>query len=81
MQFLRSDTLKQPRVIRIMPNTPCAVGEGAFAACKGTHATDEDLSLALEVLSPLGEVLPIPESLMDGKRKKVEPEMPQFQIT
>eukprot|EP01138_Halocafeteria_seosinensis_P003052 gb/GECG01003119.1/.p1 GENE.gb/GECG01003119.1/~~gb/GECG01003119.1/.p1 ORF type:complete len:304 (+),score=32.73 gb/GECG01003119.1/:1-912(+) len=64
--FLRSNKLQKPRVIRVMPNTPCAVGEGAFTACKGTHATDEDLELALELLSPLGEVLPIPESLMDA---------------
>ena len=26
-----------------MPNTPCLVGEGATALCRGTHATDDHM--------------------------------------
>ena len=66
LQLLRSDACPRPRVVRVMPNTPCAIGEAATTACKGTYATEDDLELAMAIFNPLGEILKIPESQMDG---------------
>lgn len=53
-------------VIRAMPNTPALVGKGAAAIAGGTHATDEDLAWATEILGAVGVVEAVPESLLDA---------------
>lgn len=54
------------RVVRVMPNTPALVGEGASAVAKGSSATEEDLSLAREVMSSVGLVVTEKEENMDA---------------
>ncbi len=41
-------------VLRVMPNTPALVGEGASAFCRGTHATEEHAALAQALFSAVG---------------------------
>jgi pyrroline-5-carboxylate reductase len=41
-------------VLRVMPNTPALVGEGASAFCRGTHATDEHAALTQTLFSAVG---------------------------
>ena len=53
-------------VVRAMPNTPSTVHEGIAGLAAGAHAADEHLALAEEVLSHLGAVVRVPESLMDA---------------
>jgi pyrroline-5-carboxylate reductase len=53
-------------VVRAMPNTPSTVHEGIAGLAPGAHADDEHLALAEEVLSHLGAVVRVPESLMDA---------------
>jgi len=53
-------------VVRAMPNTPALVGAGAAAIAGGTAATDADLEWAAGVLGAVGEVVVVPESLLDA---------------
>ena len=53
-------------VVRAMPNAPSTVHEGIAGICAGTHATDEHLALAEDVLSHLGGVVRLPEYAMDA---------------
>ncbi|MFC4912144.1 pyrroline-5-carboxylate reductase [Actinomadura gamaensis] len=53
-------------VVRVMSNTPVHVDEAMSVISPGSHAGEEHLKLAEELLSPVGKVLRIPESLQDG---------------
>ncbi len=59
--------LKAPfGVIRVMPNTPCLVGEGACAVSSGTYAAAVDRDRASAVFSSVGRTAEVPEELMDA---------------
>lgn len=58
--------LNTERVIRVMPNTPCLVGQGAAGFCLGAGATAEDSSLVGELLSSVGIAYEVPESQLDA---------------
>jgi pyrroline-5-carboxylate reductase len=53
-------------VVRAMPNTPALVGAGAAGIAGGTHATDDDLDWAEEVLGAVGTVVRVPEAQLDA---------------
>ena len=53
-------------VVRAMPNTPAAVGEGMTAYCGGSHADDAALDTAAKVLSAVGETIRLSEDLLDS---------------
>lgn len=53
-------------VIRVMPNAPCMIGAGASAVTKGTNAAEEHVHRAVNIMSALGYVAEVPESLMDA---------------
>lgn len=55
-----------PRVVRVMPNTPALVGEGASAICRGHHASSEDLNVVRQLLETVGTVQLIDERQMDA---------------
>lgn len=55
-----------PAVVRAMPNTPARVGAGVTAISGGGSAGEEDLVWAEEVLSAVGAVVRVPESLLDA---------------
>ncbi len=57
---------RRVRVVRCMPNTPCLIGEGMIAICRGNHATRDDLKVAEAVLLPLGRVARVDEEHMDA---------------
>ena len=57
---------KGTRVIRVMPNTPALVQEGAAALCKGSHALNQDMENALALFNAVGKAVEVPESLMDA---------------
>ena len=54
------------RVVRAMPNTPALVGAGASALAAGTTAGDEDLAWAEAILRAVGEVVVVPERMLDA---------------
>jgi len=54
------------RVVRVMPNTPALVLEGASALCPGPYSTPEDLEVAKLIFSSVGKVAVVEEELMDA---------------
>ncbi|SFI98677.1 pyrroline-5-carboxylate reductase [Planctomicrobium piriforme] len=54
------------RVIRVMPNTPCLVGEGASGFSRGSHATWDDADLVSKMFSTVGLAIEVPEPLLDA---------------
>ena len=41
--------------MRVMPNTPCLIGQAASAYVVGTHATDDDAQKTYALMSSVGE--------------------------
>lgn len=54
------------RVIRIMPNTPAAVGEGMILYCCANGVSAEDEAAFLRVMERAGKILKLDESLFDA---------------
>ena len=52
-------------VIRIMPNTPAAAGEGVILYCLGDGVTEQGEADFLELMAPAGLVAPIEEGKID----------------
>ncbi len=63
---LESHLKGSPRVIRVMPNTPALVGEGATALCPGAHASQDDLDAACRLFGAIGVVQTVGEYQMDA---------------
>jgi pyrroline-5-carboxylate reductase len=53
-------------VVRAMPNTPVTVHEGMAGVAAGSHAGEEDLALAEEVLGSVGRSVRVDEAYMDA---------------
>lgn len=71
MAGIRTDAMEtslggNAAVIRVMPNTPALVLEGASALCSGKNATTEDLALAVEMFGMVGKTATVTEGLMDA---------------
>ena len=54
------------RVVRAMPNTPMLVRRGMSAVCGGTSAKPADVAKAQRLLGAAGQVIRVPEELMDA---------------
>lgn len=54
------------RVVRVMPNTPSLVGEGAAGFACGRCATDEDAGTVETILSAVGKAFRMEEKLLDA---------------
>lgn len=57
---------KDARVIRVMPNTPALVLEGASALARSAACTDTDFKTAQALFSSVGQTIEISEKLMDA---------------
>jgi pyrroline-5-carboxylate reductase len=53
-------------VIRAMPNTPCLVGAGMTAICKGKHATAQHIALTSQLFDVVGRTVVVDEKHMDA---------------
>lgn len=53
-------------VIRVMPNTPMAVGEGMSGAAGGSKCSDENMAVVVTLLESCGKVVVVKENLMDA---------------
>jgi pyrroline-5-carboxylate reductase len=52
-------------IVRAMPNTPCAIGQGMTVLSPGPRAGASHLALARKLFAPLGRVLELEEKHMD----------------
>ncbi|MBI1869617.1 MAG: pyrroline-5-carboxylate reductase [Chlamydiae bacterium] len=57
---------KGARIIRVMPNMPALVGQGISGISRGMFSSSEDENLAEEMMSSVGEVVRVPENLLDA---------------
>lgn len=55
-----------PRILRLLPNTPARVFEGAFAVCSDNDFTKEELSAAKSIYENIGVIEMVPEHLIDA---------------
>ncbi len=62
---MKNDFGKPVKILKIMPNTPVAVGEGVIALVSTPEVGDDELERIIHLLSPLGLVKPIAEVHMD----------------
>lgn len=53
-------------ILRIMPNTPTAVGKGVIQYCRNDLVTDKMLGTFLRDMAPCGYLDPLEESLIDA---------------
>jgi pyrroline-5-carboxylate reductase len=53
-------------IVRVMPNTPALVGEGAAALAAGENASGADLAAARMIFDALGVTVVVKEDLMDA---------------
>lgn len=54
------------RLVRVMPNTPALLGEGAAAYCLGRDATEADGRVVRSCLASVGRAYLVPETLLDA---------------
>ena len=54
------------RMVRVMPNTPCLVGQGVCAYSLGRNATPDDGALVGRLLASLGTAWQVEETLLDA---------------
>ncbi len=53
-------------VIRAMPNTPCLMGAGMTAICKGKHASADDVKMTCHLFDVVGRTVVVDEKHMDA---------------
>jgi len=54
------------RLVRVMPNAPCLVGQGASAYCLGASVGTADSALVSKILSSVGIAFELEEKLLDA---------------
>jgi pyrroline-5-carboxylate reductase len=55
-----------PRIVRVMPNTPALVLAGAAALAAGKTATAADVAIAQQIFGAVGRAVVVEEKLMDA---------------
>ncbi|MHB1127860.1 MAG: pyrroline-5-carboxylate reductase [Bacillota bacterium] len=53
-------------VVRVMPNTPCLVGEGVSALSMGEHVSEEHRNIAESILGAVGKTIVLSERYLDA---------------
>lgn len=59
------DFIENARVIRIMPNTPALINEGASAICSCSNILNDELDFAFNLMSNCGKVIKTTEDKID----------------
>lgn len=66
LTYLEGQLGQQIPIVRVMPNTPCLVREGALGLSLGTFASEEIGQLVEELLASVGKVVVVPEKLLNA---------------
>lgn len=64
--FIEARLAEPAPVVRVMPNTPCLLGDGMSVLCKGKQATDADLAAARAIFDAVGKTAILDERLLDA---------------
>jgi pyrroline-5-carboxylate reductase len=54
------------RLVRVMPNTPCLIGQGVSCFSRGAKATDSDAATVRQLLTSVGQAFEVEESQLDA---------------
>lgn len=65
-KFIEKSLGGKVRVVRVMPNTPALVGEGAAAVATGRFAKTNDVKLTHAIFNAVGISVEVKEKLMDA---------------
>lgn len=65
-RFIENALIKSVRVVRVMPNTPALVGEGATAVAAGRYAKVNDVKLTRAIFDSVGISVEVSEKRMDA---------------
>ncbi len=65
MEYIQSCFAQEVKIIRIMPNTPLLIGQGACAFSRSANVTDQEFQEVLEMFRLMGCVEVIQESQMN----------------
>lgn len=63
---MKEATGPNTKLIRVMPNTPCLVGETASAMCLGGTATEDDAEIVRTLFSAVGTIFKVDEKLLSA---------------
>lgn len=66
IQQLEANFAQPVPVVRVMPNTPALVGQGATAIALGTHAQEEQRQVAHRIFAAVGIAVDVEEKLLDA---------------
>ncbi|MBW2980055.1 pyrroline-5-carboxylate reductase [Candidatus Woesearchaeota archaeon] len=66
IDFIQEKLGDKNRVIRVMPNTPCLVGEMAAGFAAGRYAKDKDIKLVATILNSAGKAYVVCEDMLDA---------------
>lgn len=66
INFIESCLPAYSKVVRLMPNTPCLLGEGTIAISAGDNVTAAERNQIEALLKSMGITIRIPEYLMDA---------------
>ena len=58
--------IENSKVIRVMPNTPCQVGEMAGGYCAGRYVSEKEIKTAHQLLSSAGKIFFMKEEQLDA---------------
>lgn len=58
--------LPTARLVRVMPNTPCLIGQSASGYCLGPRANSSDSQLISQLLGSVGRAFTVDEKLLDA---------------
>ncbi|MFH0763761.1 MAG: pyrroline-5-carboxylate reductase [Candidatus Omnitrophota bacterium] len=65
-KYIESIVGKDIPVVRVMPNMPAIIGEGISCVAPGSAATRDDIKLAKEIFSAIGDVVEVDEKHIDA---------------
>jgi pyrroline-5-carboxylate reductase len=65
-KFIEQHLGREVAVVRAMPNTPCVLGAGMTALCKGKFATKQHLDIATRFFDAVGRTVVVDEKHMDA---------------
>jgi pyrroline-5-carboxylate reductase len=66
LRRLRESAAGNPRLVRVMPNTPALIGRGAAAYAAAEGATTDDLAVTERIFGAVGVVVRVKEELLDA---------------
>jgi pyrroline-5-carboxylate reductase len=66
LQRLAAGVPPRQRIVRVMPNTPALIGQGASAYSLGEFASTADGELVAKLLSAVGTAFEVPETMLDA---------------